>query len=620
MRISLIGRVTVEFDHGVIDEAQLVGRQGRLLFAYLVAEQARPVPRDELAEALWGETPPATWEKALTVLASKLRRLFAEHGVADASFLTAAFGCYRLVLPDETWVDVLEAAQAAEDGEKALAEGDFGRARERASFASSLLERPFLPGEHGAWVDAKRRDLDDVHERALAAVSDASLRAGRASEAADAAEQLITLAPLRESGYRRLMEAHVAAGNRAEALSVYERCRRLLADELGAYPSPETESLYRGLLESPVREDAARAAEVAAQADDLLRADGRAPLQGRSRTRSGRVAAVAVVTALSVTAAVLAVLALGGASGTSAPAPRVALLAHGDPDDAISAQVTEGLLRAKRTFGIETETITHDPYDARPKTVRRLMQAIDDGGFDLVLTWGGAPGTEAVAAEARAHKNTHFVYVEAPFEDLDIADVPNATAISFDVAPASRLAGFLSALVSESGRTAVIGGVPYVVENLVTGFEDGARAARPNIDFRADYSNTWGSPSLCEDLANQQIDDGFDVIFTAAGPCGLGALSAAGIRGVWGVGVDSDQSYLGPHILASVVKRFDRALELAVRRYLDGALPGGDVIELGIADDAVGVVGISPEVPTGVRKKLAEETARIRALDAAEGP
>ena len=47
------------------------------------------------------------------------------------------------------------------------------------------------------------------------------------------------------------MEAHVAAGNRAEALQVYEQCRRLLADELGAYPSPETESIYRRLLEAP---------------------------------------------------------------------------------------------------------------------------------------------------------------------------------------------------------------------------------------------------------------------------------------------------------------------------------------------------------------------------------
>ena len=56
------------------------------------------------------------------------------------------------------------------------------------------------------------------------------------------------LEPFRESGYRRLMEAYAAAGDRAESLRVYERCRRLLADELGAYPSPETEAAYRALL------------------------------------------------------------------------------------------------------------------------------------------------------------------------------------------------------------------------------------------------------------------------------------------------------------------------------------------------------------------------------------
>src|SRR3954447_9680237 len=53
------------------------------------------------------------------------------------------------------------------------------------------------------------------------------------------------------------MEAQIAAGDRAGALRVYERCRRLLADELGAYPSPETESLYRDLLEGPPAQDAA---------------------------------------------------------------------------------------------------------------------------------------------------------------------------------------------------------------------------------------------------------------------------------------------------------------------------------------------------------------------------
>ena len=70
----------METDGAAVDEARFPGRQGRLLFAYLVAEQGRAVPRDELAEVLWGDAPPPTWDKALTVVVSKLRGLLANGG------------------------------------------------------------------------------------------------------------------------------------------------------------------------------------------------------------------------------------------------------------------------------------------------------------------------------------------------------------------------------------------------------------------------------------------------------------------------------------------------------------------------------------------------------------
>jgi YVTN family beta-propeller protein len=251
LKVFLTGRVAVETDGAVIDEAQLGGRQGRLLFAYLVAERSRPVPRDELAEALWGETPPATRDKALTVIASKLRGALADAGLDGRELLTAAFGCYRLDLPEGTWVDLFAAASSAQDAEQALAAGELDQARAAAESAESLARRPFLPGEDGTWVEQKRRDLADIRERALSVLADACLRSGAAREAAKWAEELIALSPFREAGYRRLMEAHVVAGNRAEALRVYEQCRQLLAEELGAYPSPETDSIYRALLEAP---------------------------------------------------------------------------------------------------------------------------------------------------------------------------------------------------------------------------------------------------------------------------------------------------------------------------------------------------------------------------------
>src|SRR5213078_970087 len=94
----------------------------------------------------------------------------------------------------------------------------------------------------------------------------------------------IALAPFRETGYRRLMEAHVAAGDRAEALRVHERCRQLLADELGTYPSPETESVYRDLLDAPVALNRASAAPSAT--DGEHEPAGASARRGSRRTRA----------------------------------------------------------------------------------------------------------------------------------------------------------------------------------------------------------------------------------------------------------------------------------------------------------------------------------------------
>src|SRR5262245_7844745 len=95
LRISLTGSLHVETNGIAIDEPRFPGRQARLLFAYLVWERDRPIPRDELAELLWGETPPPTWEKALVGVVSKLRTLLADCELDRAASITSAFGCYQ---------------------------------------------------------------------------------------------------------------------------------------------------------------------------------------------------------------------------------------------------------------------------------------------------------------------------------------------------------------------------------------------------------------------------------------------------------------------------------------------------------------------------------------------
>jgi YVTN family beta-propeller protein len=248
VRVSLSGGMLVESGALVVDERRFPGRQARLVFAYLVSERARPVPRDELADAIWGVTPPPTWEKALIGIVSKLRTLLAECGLDGAATITSAFGCYQLHLPQGGWIDLEVAGEALDVADEAFAAGDFSEARSGAEHAVILVRRPFLPGEDGLWVEAKRRELQSLLVRALDRLTDACLGLGDSAEAVRKAGEAVELEPLREAGYQRLMRAHAAADNQAEALLTYERCRRRLAEELGAHPSAATQAIHLDIL------------------------------------------------------------------------------------------------------------------------------------------------------------------------------------------------------------------------------------------------------------------------------------------------------------------------------------------------------------------------------------
>ena len=365
MKISLTGRVSIEANGARLDERSFPGRQGRLVFAYLLAAEGRPVPRDELADVLWGGAPPARWGKALSVLVSKLRALLEECGVDGQAALRSAFGCYQLVLPAGAWIDVAAAGEAATRAEVAVEAGEVAAAREAAAEAAALARRTFLPGEDGLWVEEKRRELSDVLVRALECLADACLAAGDPREAVRHAEELVTLEPFREGGYRRLMQAHAAAGDSAEALRVYERCRRLLAEELGAYPSPETESIYRDLLRSPASDGHAASPEIGLsvveaepqRADEGARAfpPPEAPRVRGRRPRPRLVLAALVVVSVVAAAAVYSATRDESSLGTAQePITIFTPWFEGDPEHRAFVDV----LRAfEQTTGLETETV-----------------------------------------------------------------------------------------------------------------------------------------------------------------------------------------------------------------------------------------------------------------------
>lgn len=257
VRICLTGRVRVDADGAPSDGG--LGRLGALALAYLATERHRPASHDELAEVLWGDELPGSWQTSLRGIISRLRAVFAAAGLAPIAVLTSSHGCYQLHLPDDAVVDVEAAMASVEEAEEQLREGRPEVAIEAATAAADVAAAQFAPGARGLWAEKRQTELRDLHVRALDVLAEACSVSGRYQAAVRAAEEAVTLEPLREPAYRRLMGVHAAAGNRGEALGAYERCRRVLAEELGVTPSASTESLYLSLIqdEAPPHEAAA---------------------------------------------------------------------------------------------------------------------------------------------------------------------------------------------------------------------------------------------------------------------------------------------------------------------------------------------------------------------------
>ncbi|HET6547904.1 MAG TPA: AAA family ATPase, partial [Solirubrobacter sp.] len=219
------------------------GRQGRLLFAYLVVNRNRGCPRDELIDALWPEGPPAAADSALSALLSKLRRALGE-GVLTGR------GELRLSLEGEVRVDIEASAAAIGAAEAAMEAGDHAAAAERAREALATDLQTFLPDAEGGWAADQRRDLETIRLRALETLAEAGLRQGgrELGAAEQAARAAIAAAPFRESSHRLLMEIHEAAGNPAEALRAFEELRSLLREELGTTPGQAAMAVFERVL------------------------------------------------------------------------------------------------------------------------------------------------------------------------------------------------------------------------------------------------------------------------------------------------------------------------------------------------------------------------------------
>jgi basic membrane protein A len=215
---------------------------------------------------------------------------------------------------------------------------------------------------------------------------------------------------------------------------------------------------------------------------------------------------------------------------------------------------------------------------------------------DLTISVGFLMG-DATATVAKKFPNNDFAIVD--FSASALKGKPtNVEGLLFKEQEAGYLAGYLAGLWAKDNNADTISSVGGQkippVDHYIAGYQAGAKAANPSIKTLNGYSQDFVDQAKCKEIALNQIAQGSKVVFQVAGQCGLGALDAAKEKKVQGIGVDADQSYLGPHILTSALKKVDVAVFDAIKTAQDGKFKGGSDVIASVKNGGIGLGKIGP--------------------------
>jgi basic membrane protein A and related proteins len=274
-----------------------------------------------------------------------------------------------------------------------------------------------------------------------------------------------------------------------------------------------------------------------------------------------------------------------------------------------------GLQRAQSQLGVEGRVLTsgsNADYVPNLSTLARQH-------YDLIIGVGFLM-TDAVNTVAKKFPDAHFAGVDMSIGDLK-SKPSNFAGIKFKEQESGYVAGYLAGLL-EKGKVAGAGKANTIssvggqkippVDHYIAGYIAGAKKADPGIKVLNAYSQSFTDQTKCKSIALNQISQGSDIIFQVAGGCGLGALDAAKAKGLWGIGVDADQAYLGPHILTSAIKKVDVGVFDTIKADQDGSFKGGADTFFDIANGGAGIGKISSKVPASIVSQVQKVQEQIK--------
>jgi basic membrane protein A len=288
----------------------------------------------------------------------------------------------------------------------------------------------------------------------------------------------------------------------------------------------------------------------------------------------------------------------GGGSSASTPTAtakklKVGLVTDigGLNDRSFNQLANEGLKRAASELGVETKVL---PSKSNADYVPNLS-SLAQQKYDVVVAVGFlmADATDTVASK---FPNTKFAIIDVDATTMKHKPT-NVAGLLFTEQQSGYLAGYLAGLYTKDAGGKLIGAVGGQeippVQKYIAGYQKGAQDAA-GIKTVFGYSQDFVDQAKCKELALNQIAEGAKVVFQVAGQCGLGVIDAAKEKKVQAIGVDADQSYLGPQVLTSAIKKVDVAVFDAIKSAQDGSFKGGADQVFDVKAGGAGIGKVSP--------------------------
>jgi len=273
-------------------------------------------------------------------------------------------------------------------------------------------------------------------------------------------------------------------------------------------------------------------------------------------------------------------------------------------DRSFNQLANEGLQRAIKDLGIEGRVlISKQNSDYIPNLTTLAQQK-----YDLIIG-NGFLMADAVETAAKKFPQQKFAIIDYS-PTLMKSKPTNVVGLPFKEQEAGYLVGYLAGLYAKDngGSVSSVGGqkIPPV-DHYIAGFQAGAKKANPSVKALNGYSQSFTDQAKCKEIALDQIAKGSKVVFQVAGSCGLGAIDAAKEKSMQAIGVDADQSYLGPQIITSALKKVDVAVFDAIKSVQNDTYKGGGDVTASLKTNGVGIGKIS-----AAGQKYADQVKQIQ--------